>query len=587
MRDFEQRVRERMPSPEEERASLGRVWTQVESAGGRIPDDVLRSVERRVPRTHRRAWKSLPKVVAAVLVLGAAIGIAIVWPHGVRAYAAGNDGLQVTLDDDSRVEMRAHAEMTIGPGADGLQIDLKKGDIIVTAADSRGPHLSVRTKDMTASLAGLSAVAGDAKAGTVALVNAAEDGSRVGVIKGEVRVREGDTETRLRPGEQVATSPAIAQRSLAEGILWSRNASSHLAVLDSFMKGLTTTAGTLAPVASPRQSRAAAIQAPRAEFEEASIHDCDPDNLPANVPGVRGGGGASSFYMTPGRTYALCMTAATLIRTAYGYAPVGAELDGRTTDPASPARFRRTLGDGNVAGLGVEDGRRVRGGPDWVRTNRYTIEAVADGPADAATMSRPMLLALLEKRFKLKAHVDSEPVPALALVVAPGGLKIKPAEPDSCVEVPVPPGRVPRFKNEAPHVLPYFTGRSLLSEFRQGQKPYCGQALERHGPNQVFVAGGATLSDLAQLLGMRFVGPVRAYDRTGITDKFNWGLEFTPEDGNFSPPARGDSPAESANVPPAPTIFAVLQQQLGLRLEPMQAPREFVVIDSIDRPTPN
>ena len=36
----------------------------------------------------------------------------MVWPRGVRVYAAGADGLQVTLADDSRVEMRAHSEMT-------------------------------------------------------------------------------------------------------------------------------------------------------------------------------------------------------------------------------------------------------------------------------------------------------------------------------------------------------------------------------------------------------------------------------------------------------------------------------------------
>ena len=149
MKDFEQRVLERMPSPEEERASLGRVWNQVERAGGRIPDDVLRSVQQRSPSRHQRAWTLLPKAVAAVLVVGAAIGTAIVWPRGVRVYAAGNDGLQVTLADDSRVEMRAHSEMTVGRASDGIQIDLKTGDIIVTAARQRDGHLYVRTKDMT------------------------------------------------------------------------------------------------------------------------------------------------------------------------------------------------------------------------------------------------------------------------------------------------------------------------------------------------------------------------------------------------------------------------------------------------------
>ena len=275
-----------------------------------------------------------------------------------------NDGLQVTLADNSRVEMRAHSELSVGRAADGIRIDLKKGDIIVSAAEQRNGHLYVQTKDVTVSVVG-----------TVFLVNAAADGSRVAVIEGEVRVRErgtppgrsgrqGDVETRLRPGEQVSTSPTIARRPLTEDITWSRNANAHLALLDSFMKAMTQTSGALAPVAAPRQAAAVGGQAASPEFEEASIRECDPDNLPAAVPGARSGGGASSFYMTPGRTYALCMTVATLIRTAYQYAPVAAELDGMTTDPKTPARWRRPLGWNSVAGLGAEDGRRVRGGPD-------------------------------------------------------------------------------------------------------------------------------------------------------------------------------------------------------------------------------
>ena len=50
--------------------------------------------------------------------------------------------------------------------------------------------------------------------------------------------------------------------------------------------------------------------------------------------------------------------------------------------------------------LGVEDGARVRGGPDWVRSTLYTIEAVAAGAADAQTMRGPMLRALLEREAR-------------------------------------------------------------------------------------------------------------------------------------------------------------------------------------------
>ena len=51
-------------------------------------------------------------------------------------------------------------------------------------------------------------------------------------------------------------------------------------------------------------------QSASARFEEASVRPCDPDNLPETLEGARGGG-ANSFRMTPGRTYALCMTLAT------------------------------------------------------------------------------------------------------------------------------------------------------------------------------------------------------------------------------------------------------------------------------------
>jgi hypothetical protein len=102
--------------------------------------------------------------------------------------------------------------------------------------------------------------------------------------------------------------------------------------------------------------------------------------------------------MTPGRLYVLCMTAATLVRTAYGYGPA----------TVNPAGRGRAMDIDVVYGLGVEDGLRVRGGPDWVRSQRYTVEAAAGGAFDAETLRGPMLRALLERRFGLKAHIETE-----------------------------------------------------------------------------------------------------------------------------------------------------------------------------------
>jgi hypothetical protein len=84
-----------------------------------------------------------------------------------------------------------------------------------------------------------------------------------------------------------------------------------------------------------------------------------------------------------------------LIRTAYQYGP--ADLDFLQL-----AGRGRGMNFNNVYGLGVEDGVRVRGGADWVRSERYTIDAVADGAVDAETMRGPMLKALLERPFQLE-----------------------------------------------------------------------------------------------------------------------------------------------------------------------------------------
>lgn len=516
-------------------------------------------------RTVLYSWRAgLALAAAAALIFAVAT---VRWSE-TDVIRAASGGRMLTLDDGSRVEMRAMAELSIERAADGIGIRLLAGDIIVNAATQRDGHLYVHTKDMTIAVVG-----------TVFLVNAGSDGSRVAVIEGEVRVREGDMETRLRPGEQVATSPAIARRPVKEAITWSRNADVHIALLDTFMKGMAKSGGPLTPVARPADGPAAqpapAGQA-APEFEEASIRECDPDEIPAAPPGARGGG-ANSFYQTPGRSYLLCMTLATIIRTAYGYSP--ADLDFMTG-----GRAGRGPGSFNVVyGLGVEDGLRVRGGPDWIRSQRYTIEAVADGAATGDVMRGPMLRALLERRFRLKAHVERESVPAYSLVVAPGGLKVKPSEPDSCISYPVDP-TVPRING-----VPVGTERPTLDGIRRGtEKRICGLFGERNGPNIALVTGQGTFEALALQLAPR-VGRVPVFDRTGVTGAFDWILEFAAD--STVAPGTGRAAAapapETVDVPRGPSIFDALEEQIGVRLEPATTPREYLVIDAVERPAPN
>jgi uncharacterized protein (TIGR03435 family) len=95
----------------------------------------------------------------------------------------------------------------------------------------------------------------------------------------------------------------------------------------------------------------------------------------------------------------------------------------------------------------------------------------------------------------------------------------------------------------------------------------------------VSVAGAATLAQLTQHLRSRLVG-IGVTDKTGISDTFNWDLEYVV-DGNAA------NAPDASGVARAPTIFDALEQQLGLRLEPVQVPRTYLVIDAIERPSPN
>ena len=125
--------------------------------------------------------------------------------EGLRTDSAG---AVLALADGSRVEMRAQTELTLEHADDGVRIRLGTGGVIVNAAKQHTGHLYVQTKDVTVSVVG-----------TVFLVNAEEEGSRVAVIEGEVRVQQGAEYRKLLPGEQLSTNPethvALLQQSVA------------------------------------------------------------------------------------------------------------------------------------------------------------------------------------------------------------------------------------------------------------------------------------------------------------------------------------------------------------------------------------
>jgi uncharacterized protein (TIGR03435 family) len=425
----------------------------------------------------------------------------------------GGVGTVLKLADGSAIEMRSKSELFWERVSDGIRIRLSQGSVIVNAAKQRAGHFYVQTKDVTVSVIG-----------TVFTVNAEEQGSRVSVIEGEVRVQQGTIETKLRPGEHVSTVPKAEPRALKEEISWSPKAGEHLALL--------------------QQSRPSnPSETPRQRFEEAAIRPCPPPQNPSS--GARGGGGSGKIQVTPGRFYAPCVTVAGLLRNAHTL--------------LKPAEGLMAI----VIGQGMGDGD-VRGGPEWISTDRYTIEAITDSSTDALTMTNVMLPDLLERRFQVKVHIETEQVPALALSIAAGGLKIKPFQDGDCEK---------EKKSNFPN-----------------PKPRCGITHGSfNGPNYRWEQANHAFSVFVWVLSHAFLLPV--IDRTGITDNFALTFEYGPDETTPGPsrecqPRIPDQLLPCMGRPTAPSIHTELNR-LGLKLEPIKAPREFIVVDRAERPSPN
>ncbi len=273
------------------------------------------------------------------------------------------------------------------------------------------------------------------------------------------------------------------------------------------------------------QSPSAAPQ----KFEVVSVKPCTDVTLPSG-----GGRGNSS----PGRLSTGCTTVAYLIRSAY-------ELYGSghfARDPAYPP---------------------IDGGPAWIQSDRFAIDARAAGAPSEGTMMGPMMQTILADRFQLKIHRETREVPVYDLTVAKGGARLTPFQEGSCTPVD--------FGNGVPGTRP-----------ANG----CRQVIGGSGPVREMTAQGVTIDQFRKLLFLIMDRPV--IDKTGISGLYDFHLEFgmteaTPMLSTEGRPVFGAPPED----PGGPSIFAVLERQFGLKLERSRGPREFLVIDGVERPTAN
>ena len=190
----------------------------------------------------------------------------------------------------------------------------------------------------------------------------------------------------------------------------------------------------------------------------------------------------------------------------------------------------------------------ILGGPTWVESDHYDIVAKTPGslrPNLNEQMS--MLRKLMADRFGLVFHREDKEMRVFALTIAKGGPKIKESElsPDSS-----PQGPPPLIFVVSPQRVQLPGRYATMAEF--------ASVLQR-----------ATLDN-----------PV--LDRTGLSGRYDFDLEFTPDERVFGG-LLGKGPDDATK----PDLFAAIQQQLGLRLDSTKGRVQALIIDRIMRPSEN
>jgi uncharacterized protein (TIGR03435 family) len=211
-------------------------------------------------------------------------------------------------------------------------------------------------------------------------------------------------------------------------------------------------------------------------------------------------------------------------------------------------------------------GFQVTGGPGWIDSDRYNIDANTERPPainpEYVILQSRRLQTLLGDRFHLAIHSETKELPIYELNVAKGGLKLQSS---NCIQresgdTAIAPGKTPAV--------------------------YCGGLIGGSLASGRLEASSTTIANFAKSLSRMLDRTV--VDKTGITGEFPVHLAFTPDASHQAPDAAGPLPAGGAAVSDlGPDIFAAMQGQLGLTLKSAKGPAEILVIDHVEKPSEN
>jgi len=244
----------------------------------------------------------------------------------------------------------------------------------------------------------------------------------------------------------------------------------------------------------------------------------------ASVKPSRSADGESSLVMPGGRYTATNVTVRTLLKSAYG----------------------------------VHD-TQIAGGPSWINTERFDIEARKEGRTTASGFrdeARLMLRPLLADRFKLVLRRDRRDLPVYALVFAKSDRELGPQVRRSDVRDCSGDARMMSAPAGAPEpAIPLPCGAEV---YRPGHLAARAMALS------FFVLNLARWTDRVVV------------DRTGLDGRFDWEIQWTPDDTPPDPGARG-----------VPSLVTALREQAGFSLAGQRAPVDVLVIERVERPDPD
>jgi uncharacterized protein (TIGR03435 family) len=202
-------------------------------------------------------------------------------------------------------------------------------------------------------------------------------------------------------------------------------------------------------------------------------------------------------------------------------------------------------------------------GPEWIKADGFDI--VAKVPAHSTVEQvNVMLQNLLRDRFGVTVHHEMRNAPAYAMVVAKGGLKLKDtAYPNASADAPDSLSFT-RDKNDFPILPPELAAQIRVNWSKNGaiRSTFRAYPVAR----LVQEVEGSLPDFTASEMGPDGVPP-RVLDRTGLTGKYDFTLEYS------------DGSADAFG----PSIFSALEKQLGLRLDKIGVPQDVIVIDRINR----